>query len=95
MKKTNQTEFRIEKVIKEKRKVHCISSGRVMKICLIVWFIYKISIYKLSFYLKPDSCDRNKIKAQLDLSNYAIKSDVRNAKSVNTSEFAEKMIYLT
>lgn len=66
-----------------------------MKICLIVWFIYKISIYKLSFYLKPDSCDRNKIKAQLDLSNYAIKSDVRNAKSVNTSEFAEKMIYLT
>lgn len=64
------------------------------KFVLIVWFIYKISIYKLGFYLKPDGCDRNKIKAQLDLSNYALNSDVRNAKSVNTSEFAEKMIYL-
>ena len=35
------------------------------------------------------------IEVELDLSNYATKSDLKNATGVDTSQFAKKMIYLT
>ena len=35
---------------------------------------------------------RNKIEVELDYSNYATKSDLKNATGVGTSQFAKKMI---
>ena len=61
-----------------------------MIIRLIAGLIKKISFHKTSYYPKPDTYVRNKIKVELDLSNYAIKSDVKNAAGVDTSDFAKK-----
>ena len=33
-----------------------------------------MSLYKISYYQEPDSHGRNKIKAELDLSNYVTKA---------------------
>ena len=41
----------------------------------------------MSFYPEPDSYSRNKIKVELDLSNYAIKCDGGEATGVDISEF--------
>ena len=67
--------------------INCTTRGQIIIICLMAGLVNKISLYILEFYHKPDSCGRNKIKVELDLSNYAIKSDIRNATSV---EFAKK-----
>ena len=39
---------------------------------------------------KPNSFGAN-VKFELDLSNYAIKSDLKNATHVDTSKFAKKI----
>ena len=40
--------------------------------------IYKnISLSKMSYYVEEDSHSRNKIKVELDLSNYETKSEVK------------------
>ena len=44
----------------------------------------------MSCYPEPDSNSRNKIKAELYLSNYATKSDLKRATSIDTLEFAKK-----
>ena len=44
----------------------------------------QISSYKVSYFPEPYSRSKNKIKVELDLSNYAIKSCLKNATSVNT-----------
>ena len=41
-------------------------------------------------YFPPYSCRENKIKVELDLSNYVIKSYLKNAAGVNASQFAKK-----
>ena len=38
----------------------------------------------------PYSHSKNKIEVELDLSNYATKSDLKNASDVDTSQFAKK-----
>ena len=40
-------------------------------------------------YFPLYSCNKNKIEIELDLSNYATKSDLKKATGVDTSEFAE------
>ena len=40
--------------------------------------------------LPPYSCSKNKMKVQLDLSNYATKSHFKNATGADTSQFAKK-----
>ena len=52
-------------------------SRKVMIILLIVGYIKKISLYKMSYYADPDSYGRNKIKVELDLTNYARKSGIK------------------
>ena len=42
-------------------------------------------------YLEADSRDRNKIKVELDLSNYATKSDLKRAQDIDTSECNKKL----
>ena len=48
-----------------------------------------IAIQKMG-YITPYSHSKNKIEVELDLSNYAIKFDIKNATSVDTSQFAKK-----
>ena len=44
----------------------------------------------MSNYLEADSCGRSKIKVELDLSNYATKSDLKRAQDIDTSECDRK-----
>ena len=44
-----------------------------MKIRLITGLIKKISLHKMSYYPKPNSPSKNKIKVELALSSYAKK----------------------
>ena len=68
LQKTNQTEFRIEKVIKRKvDKLYV--KWNAMVILVIVGSIKKILLYKTSYFPEPYTRSKNKIKAELYLSN--------------------------
>ena len=43
------------------------------------------------YFPKPNSLGEN-VKVQLDSSNYARKSDLKNAAGVDTSKFAKKVV---
>ena len=43
------------------------------------------------YFSNPNSLGVN-VKAELDLSNYATKTDLKNATGVDTSSFAKKLI---
>ena len=43
------------------------------------------------YFPKPNSLGAN-VKVQLDSSNYARKSDLKNAAGVDTSKFAKKVV---
>ena len=62
LQKTNETELRIEKVIK-KRVMNFLLSEKVATTCLIVGLMKKIQ-YKMSYYTEPNSCVKNKIKRE-------------------------------
>ena len=66
------------------------SNDKATIILLIVGLIKKISLYKFSYFPEPYTLSKNKIKAELNLSNYAAKSDLTNAAGVDTSRFANK-----
>ena len=63
-------------------------SKNIIIIRLIAIQVKNISFYKMNHYTEPDSQGRNKIKVQLDLSNYATKSEVKKATGVDTSDYA-------
>ena len=44
---------------------------------LTVGLIKRISLYKMSYFLQPYTLSKNKVKAELDLPNYAAKSDLK------------------
>ena len=44
----------------------------------------------MSYFAKPYTSSRNKIKVELDLSKYARKSYLKSATGVDTSKFAKK-----
>lgn len=44
----------------------------------------------INYYPKPEIYDWGKIKIKLDLSKYAIKSDLKGKTGINTSTFPEK-----
>ena len=48
----------------------------------------------MSYYSKPDSHIRHKIKVVLELSNYATKKEFKHATGIDTSELAAKKILL-
>ena len=50
---------------------------------------YKRVYYKMSYY-PPYKCSSNNIKVELDLTNYAVKTDLNNITHVDTSSFASK-----
>ena len=41
-------------------------------------------------YCPPRSYSKNKIKVELNLSNYVTKSELKNATGIDTSQFAKK-----
>ena len=50
----------------------------------------KILLYKMNYLLDIYIHSNSKTKFELDLSNYAAESDLKNAKGVKTSDFAKK-----
>ena len=50
---------------------------------------YKRVYYKMSYY-PPYKSSSNNIKVELDLTNYAIKTDLKNITHVDVSSFASK-----
>ena len=55
--------------------INYISNGKVTTIHLIVWLIKKTLLYKMSYFPEPHSDNKNKIKVELNFSNYVTKSD--------------------
>ena len=62
---------------------------------LIVGLMKKLWLYKMSCFPESHTHSKNQIKVELDLSNYAIKFDLRNETVVYTSYFVEKADLLT
>ena len=50
---------------------------------------YKRAYYKMSYY-PPYKISSNNIEVELDLTNYATKTDLNNITHVDTSSFASK-----
>ena len=86
LRKTNQTKFKTEKIIKRKC-VKLISNGKVTLILLTVGLIQKTSLYKMSYFPEPCTHKINKILNELDLPNYATNSNLKNARGIDTSKF--------
>ena len=53
------------------------SNGKAMMIPLAIPLIREIFVYKMSYFPEPYTCSQNKIKVELNLSNYATKSDLK------------------
>ena len=63
------------------------SNGKVILILLTVGLIKQILLYEMSYF--PESCTHkiSKIQRELDLPDYAIKSNLKNARGVDTLKF--------
>ena len=86
MQKTDQKEFRVEKVIKKKDdKLYVKWKGH--NDLFNSWIDKK----RHSIFPEP-KCFGGKVKFKLDLSKYATKADLKNATGVDTSKCAKKMI---
>ena len=55
---------------------------------------YKRLYYKISTYYPPYKSSSNNIKVELDLTNYATKTDLKNIMPVDVSSFASKMLVI-
>ena len=66
-------------------------SERVMIFNLIIRLIKKTSLYKMSYFAEPYTNSKNKIKSELDLSNYATISVLKKTTSIDPSEFAKRV----
>ena len=64
----------------------------MMKKLLVVFMIenYKRLYYKMSTYYPPYKSSSNNIKVELDLTNYATETDLKNITHVDVSSFASK-----
>ena len=64
----------------------------MMKKLLVFFMIenYKRLYYKMSTYYPPYKSSNNNIKVELDLTNYATKTDLKNITHVDVSSFSSK-----
>ena len=99
LQKTNQQEFRIEKVIKKKGdklyvkwKGYDNSFNSWIDKKDLVWFYWlQFHCIKMSQYFpKPYEPFGGDINVKVDLSNYATKTDIKNISHIDTSSFALK-----
>ena len=88
LQKTNQKEFRIEKVIKRKG-VKLYVKWKGCNNLLNSWIDKKDIVYMSEYIPKRKSLGEN-VKVVLDLCNYATKADFKKATEVDTSDFAKK-----
>ena len=88
-KKQVKQSLELKKQLREK-VINCMSNGKAVIYFLTVRLIKKISLSKISYFLEPYTRSKNKMKVELDLSNYAKKSDLKNSTGVDTSQFAKK-----
>ena len=88
LEKTNQTEFRVGKVIKRKGdKLYDKWKGYDNSLIVI---LMKKDILQMGEYFPERKSFGGKVKNELDLSNCATKADLKNAAGVDISKFAEK-----
>ena len=66
------------------------SSGKVIINHSMAGEIKKISLHKLSYFPEPYGHSKNKMKVELDLSNYPTKFDFKGATGIAMSKFAKK-----
>ena len=99
MQKTNEKEFRIEKVIKRKRdQIYFKWKGYdnsfnswTDKKDLLWFYLMQFHCIKMTQYIwKPYEAFGGGINVKVDLSNYVTKSDITNIIDVDTSSFALK-----
>ena len=88
LQKINQTDFRIEKIIRRKGDRLSIK-WKGYDNSLTVGLIKKIFLYKMSYFQTPCPRSKDKIKVEIDFSNYAAQSDLKNGTDVDTSKFAK------
>ena len=60
-------------------------------IVLTVGLIKKIYLYEMSYFTEQYMHSKNKIEVEMDLSNSAKKSDLKNKAGVDTSDYAKKV----
>ena len=70
--------------------IKCTSNGKAMIIHSTVRLIKKYCYIKMG-YFPLHSHSKNKIEVELDLSNYATKSNLKNVTVVDISQFAKRM----
>ena len=88
--KTNQNEQRIEKVIKRKGdKLYVRWKG--YDNAFNNWRDKKDLVLMSEYFPEPKSLGR-KMNLELDLSNYATKTDLKNATGIDTSSLAKKIV---
>ena len=88
LQKTNQEEIRIEKAVKRKgNKIYVKWKGYDSS--FNSW-IDKKRLYKMSRYFPQYNNSSESIKVELDLSNYATKTDLKNVTHVDASSFPSK-----
>ena len=89
MRKANQREFRVEKVLKRNGdKLYVKWKG--CNSSFNSW-IDKKDIVEMSEYFPEPKSLRGRVKVELDRSNYATKLDLKNVTGVDTSKFAKKV----
>ena len=66
-------------------------NGRATVILLTLGLIKKIFLYKMNYFPDSHTHSKNETAVDWDLSNYATKSDLKNATGINTSDFAKKI----
>ena len=89
LQKTNQKEFRIEKVIKRKEKKLYVK-WKGYDNSFNRWIDKKHCIKMSQYFPKPYRRFGRNINVKVDLSNYATKADLKNATGIDTSNFALK-----
>ena len=89
LQKISQKQFSIEKVIKRKcNNLYVKLKG--YNDSFNSWVNKKYMIYKVSYFRELHTRSKSKINVELELSNYATKSDLKNETCVDTSNDAEK-----
>ena len=69
--------------------INYILHGNVMVIYLIVWLTRNISWYKISYFSDSYTNNKKKVKVELDLFNFAIKSDLKIPTALDTSDYTK------
>ena len=89
LQKTDQNEFRIEKVLKSKGDKLYVKWKRYDN-SFNSWINKKDIVLKMSEYFPKPSIHEENIKVKIYLTNYATKEDIKNITHVDTSTFALK-----